>query len=182
MGPREPSETNLLHTGPCYQGRRSYGGTARTLSGPAGGAVRGIPQHPDEHRPQRPVLLAVDQEPGEGAGLGGAPVRADPLRPLGVGEHQDVEEFGAGCGAEGVETVMKLSLELLEVHRKDASSQGPSLGVLWPLEEVSMSRASCRGGCVLRASGGVVDLDRYPLRVGSRVDQLKRHVRAGVGE
>jgi hypothetical protein len=27
----------------------------------------GLPQHPDEHRPQRPVLLAVDQE------LGGVP-------------------------------------------------------------------------------------------------------------
>jgi hypothetical protein len=26
----------------------------------------GFPQHADEHRPQRPVLLAVDQELGEG--------------------------------------------------------------------------------------------------------------------
>ena len=25
----------------------------------------GLPQHPDEHRPERPVLLAVDQELGE---------------------------------------------------------------------------------------------------------------------
>jgi hypothetical protein len=25
-------------------------------------------QHPDEHRPERPILLAVDQEFGEGAG------------------------------------------------------------------------------------------------------------------
>jgi hypothetical protein len=29
----------------------------------------GLPQHPDEHRSKRPVLLAVDQELGEGAGL-----------------------------------------------------------------------------------------------------------------
>jgi hypothetical protein len=29
-----------------------------------------LPQHPDEHRPQRPVLLAVDQELGEGASRG----------------------------------------------------------------------------------------------------------------
>ena len=28
-------------------------------------------QHADEHRPQRPVLLAVDQEFGEGAALCG---------------------------------------------------------------------------------------------------------------
>ena len=28
----------------------------------------GLPQHPDEHRPERPVLLAVNQELGEGAG------------------------------------------------------------------------------------------------------------------
>jgi hypothetical protein len=36
--------------------------------------------------------------------------------------------------------------------------------------------------CILRATGGPVDLDRYALRVGSRVDQVKRNVRAGVGE
>ena len=28
-------------------------------------AVR-LPKHPDEHRPKRPILLAVDQELGEG--------------------------------------------------------------------------------------------------------------------
>ena len=26
----------------------------------------GLPQHPDDHRPQRPVLLAVDRQLGEG--------------------------------------------------------------------------------------------------------------------
>src|SRR5215217_7310392 len=40
-----------------------------------------------------------------------------------------------------------------------------------------MSRASAR---ILRA-GGPVDLDRYARRVGSRVNQVKRNVRAGVG-
>src|SRR5205085_6852772 len=47
-----------------------------------------------------------------------------------------------------------------------------------------MSRArGRRGRCVLRAAaGGPVDLDRYALRVGSRVDQVERNVRAGVGE
>jgi hypothetical protein len=28
----------------------------------------GLPQHPDEHRPKRPILLAVDQEFREHAG------------------------------------------------------------------------------------------------------------------
>jgi hypothetical protein len=35
----------------------------------------GLPQHSDQHRPQRPVLLAVDQELGEGAGLLQDPVQ-----------------------------------------------------------------------------------------------------------
>jgi hypothetical protein len=30
----------------------------------------GISQHPDQHRPERPVLLAVDQQFGEGTALG----------------------------------------------------------------------------------------------------------------
>ncbi len=29
------------------------------------GSLFSLPQHPDEHRPERPVLLAVDQELGE---------------------------------------------------------------------------------------------------------------------
>ena len=38
-----------------------------------------LAQHPDQHGPERPVLLAVDQQLGEGAGLGLPPVRADPV-------------------------------------------------------------------------------------------------------
>jgi hypothetical protein len=34
---------------------------------------------PTTHRPERPVLLAVDQQLGEGATLGVAPELADPL-------------------------------------------------------------------------------------------------------
>jgi hypothetical protein len=26
-----------------------------------------LPEHPDQHRPERPILLAVDQQLGEGA-------------------------------------------------------------------------------------------------------------------
>src|SRR3989441_7686411 len=51
------------------------------------------------------------------------------------------------------------------------------------LTAAPMSRASGRGGgCILRAPGGPVDLDRYPLRGGPRVDQDERCVRPGVGE
>src|SRR5207247_790329 len=41
----------------------------------------------------------------------------------------------------------------------------------------SISRASVdRGGCILRAPGGPVDLDRHPAGGGSRVDQFERGV------
>jgi hypothetical protein len=39
-------------------------------SGPATALALGLPQHADEHRSQRPVFLAVDQELGECAALG----------------------------------------------------------------------------------------------------------------
>src|SRR5260370_32459179 len=43
-----------------------------------------------------------------------------------------------------------------------------------------MSRAWA--GCVLRAPGRAIDLDRYALGVGSRAGQVKRNVRADVGK
>jgi hypothetical protein len=44
-----------------------------------------------------------------------------------------------------------------------------------------MSRAQVGGGgCILRAPGRPVDLDRYALRDGSRVDQVKRYVQTAV--
>ena len=57
-------------------------------------------QHPDNNRPQPPILLAFDQEFGEAPAQRIAPELADPFRPLKVGEHQDVEQLGAGSGAE----------------------------------------------------------------------------------
>jgi hypothetical protein len=54
-----------------------------------------FPQHADEHRPKDPVLLAVDQQLGEGAALRVAPELSDPVGSLGVGEQQDVEQLGA---------------------------------------------------------------------------------------
>ena len=54
-----------------------------------------LPQHPDEHRPERPILLAVDQQLGEGPRLRVPVELADPVGPVEVGERQDVEQFGA---------------------------------------------------------------------------------------
>jgi hypothetical protein len=57
-----------------------------------------LAQHPDEHRPEHPVLLAVDQELGEGAALRIAPELTDPLGPLEVGEHQDANSSARRAG------------------------------------------------------------------------------------
>ena len=66
-----------------------------------------LPQHPYEHRPQRPVLLAVDQQFGEGARLQVPPELADPVGPLEVREHQDVEQLGGLKRARERETVWR---------------------------------------------------------------------------
>ena len=76
-----------------------------------------LSQHPDEHRSERPVLLAVDQELGEGAALRVAPELADPVGSLEVGEHEDVEEFGAGSRTEGVEARSEAALDLGQRRR-----------------------------------------------------------------
>ena len=52
-----------------------------------------------------PVLLAVDQQLGEGAALRVAPELSDPVGPLEVGEHEDVEKLGAGSGAECIQAL-----------------------------------------------------------------------------
>jgi hypothetical protein len=62
----------------------------------------GLSQRADEHCPKRPILLAVDQQLREGATLRVAPEPSDPVGALEVGEHQDMEELGAGSGTEGV--------------------------------------------------------------------------------
>jgi hypothetical protein len=54
-----------------------------------------LPQHPDEHRPERPDLLTVDQELGEGPRRGVPPELADPVGPLEVGERQNAVELGS---------------------------------------------------------------------------------------
>jgi hypothetical protein len=78
-----------------------------------------VPQHPDQHRPHRPILFAVDQELGECAALRVAPELADPVGPLEVGEHEDVKQLGAGSGAEGFQPIAQDALDVLQVHGWD---------------------------------------------------------------
>jgi hypothetical protein len=79
----------------------------------------GLPQHPDEHGPERPVFFAVDQQLGEGSALQVAPELSDPVGSLEVGEHKDVEQLGAGSGAEGVEAFPESSFEVIWAHGGD---------------------------------------------------------------
>jgi hypothetical protein len=72
-------------------------------SSPAQCLPFGLAQHPDEHRPERPVLLAVDQQLGEGAALWLAPELADSVGPVEVRQHQDVEQLGANARWESFE-------------------------------------------------------------------------------
>jgi hypothetical protein len=52
-----------------------------------------------------PILLAVDQELGEGSALRVAPELANPIGAIEVGEHQDLEQLGAGSGAKHIEAL-----------------------------------------------------------------------------
>ena len=52
---------------------------------PMAGAQFRFSQYADEHSPERPVLLAVDQQLGEGAALRVGPELADPVGSLEVG-------------------------------------------------------------------------------------------------
>ena len=80
-----------------------------------------FPQHPDKNGSERPVLLAVDQEFGKGAALLVGPELADPFGPLEVGEHQDVEEFGATGLGESVEACLQSQLEDVRIHGWEAT-------------------------------------------------------------
>ena len=44
---------------------------------------------------------------GEGAALWLAPELSDPVSPVKVGEHEDVEQLGAGSGTEGIKAFMQ---------------------------------------------------------------------------
>jgi hypothetical protein len=73
-------------------------------------------QHPDEHRPKRPILLCSRSRAGEGAALWLAPEHSDPVGSLEVGEHQDVEQLGAGSGTERVQTGLESPFDFIWTH------------------------------------------------------------------
>jgi hypothetical protein len=50
------------------------------------------PQHADQHRPEYPILLAVDQQIREGATIRVSPELADPIGTVEVREAENVEE------------------------------------------------------------------------------------------
>ena len=60
------------------------------------------PQHPNEHRPERAVPLAVDEKLGERPRLRVPPELSDAVGALEVEQHEAVEQFGAGSGTEGI--------------------------------------------------------------------------------
>jgi hypothetical protein len=80
-----------------------------------------LSQHPDEYRPERPVLLAVDQQLREGATLRVARELADPAGAVEVRERQDVEQLGCEAGP----GFRRLSL-LFELEREN---RGDSRGL-----------------------------------------------------
>jgi hypothetical protein len=48
-----------------------------------------------------------------------APELADPVGPIEVREHEDMEKLGAGSGTEGVETIALDSLDVVQVHERE---------------------------------------------------------------
>jgi hypothetical protein len=93
------------------------------------GLAVGFSQHPNQHRPQRPILLAVDQELGEGAALWVAQNSpSHPVCPLEVGEHEDMEELGTRSWTEGLQAFAKPALTLVGSH--DRRLRGRT-GVTW---------------------------------------------------
>jgi hypothetical protein len=85
-------------------------------SGPPPGASRRAPLGASD--PPR-----SDHEVGEGAALQVTPELADPLGALEVGEHQDVEQFGAESGTECVEALTQLALDCSRFTGSDASTR-----------------------------------------------------------
>jgi hypothetical protein len=64
----------------------------------------------------RDRLPTREQEFGEGATLGVAPELSDPVGPLEVGKHQDVEEFGSSRRREGFEASSEAAFEFVGTH------------------------------------------------------------------
>jgi hypothetical protein len=74
------------------------------------GLAVALSQHPNQHPPQRPILLAVDQELREGAALWVTPELSDPVCPARSREREDIEELGTRSGTEGLQAFAKPAL------------------------------------------------------------------------
>jgi len=63
------SQLNEAERTRLYRDTRSYpcGSDSSAVAASSALGAPVLPQHPYQHRPQRPVLLAVDQKLGEGA-------------------------------------------------------------------------------------------------------------------
>lgn len=103
----------------------------------------------------------------ERLGPGVVEERADPAGALVLGQHEDVQEDGAGCGTYLVETIAELTLDVLEGHRADSSR---CRGRGFPRE--GMARLSDgergRGGTWEGDSAGFHSSERPMLAVGRR--------------
>ena len=94
--------------GPSVPGRATYSAHgSQPPARPCRPSTRllavGLPQHPDEHGPERPILLAIDQELGEGPRLRVPPELPDRSTRSKSGSKQNVEQLGSGSRAERVE-------------------------------------------------------------------------------
>ena len=60
---------------------------------------------------------------------------SDPVGTLEVGQHQDLEQLGAGSGAEGVEALPESAFELIGSHdgRVRSGTVGPRVGHVPPI-------------------------------------------------
>jgi hypothetical protein len=101
--------------------------------GPSGRGSACFSQHHYQHWPERPVLLAIDQELGEGAALLVAQELSDPVRLLEVGGHQDVtarreERDRARRDAPVVGARARLDAQVADYA--DLTSEGPSVSYL----------------------------------------------------
>jgi hypothetical protein len=115
------------------------------------------------------------------------PALCKPLHPRQLLGFEDMILLRAGGLAASplVRYTLETAEQCLALQREAAApggltGQGPSVAVVRPLDEVSISCASCRPW-PFRTPGArwAVDLDRHPAGGGPRFDQFERCVRAG---
>ena len=116
--------TTLSCARPYFAVDRSRGSEPRRVRGreaslrtPSGLAAKfPLPQLTEHDRPRVRRLFEVDQELRKRLGPKVAEELPDPAGTLVVGQREDVEEHGTGCGTDGVETIAECAFDGLEVH------------------------------------------------------------------